>query len=116
MFGGLVARQGDTVLTHFETRKVGALLAMLALHIHRAHPRELLAEQLWPDEDWDAIRNRLRHALSSLRHDLEPDGKTDGEVIVADRSEVRLNPAAIRTDVAEFEDAIKNAANSIDRE
>src|SRR5204863_9432979 len=100
MFGGLVARQGDKVLTHFETRKVGAVLALLALHIHRAHPRELLAEQLWPDEAWDAIRNRLRHALASLRHDLEPDGTPHGVVIVADRSQLRCNPESGKTDVA----------------
>ncbi len=114
MLGGLTARQGDRDLTHFATRKVGALLACLALHLHRSQPREVLAEQLWPGEDWDAIRNRLRHALSSLRHDLEPEGMPDGAVIFADRSEVRLNPSAVATDVAEFEAALTRAARSAD--
>src|SRR5437016_13791504 len=100
MLGGLTARQGDRELTHFGTRKVGALLACLALDLPRSHPREILAEQLWPGEDWDAIRNRLRHALSSLRHELEPEPTPDGAVIVADRANVRLNPSAVATDVA----------------
>lgn len=114
MLGGLKALKGDRELTHFETRKVGALLACLALDFQRSHPREVLAEQLWPGEDWDAIRNRLRHALSSLRHDLEPESTPDGAVLVADRSEVRLNPSAVTTDVAEFDAALKRAASSPD--
>jgi DNA-binding SARP family transcriptional activator len=114
MFGGLAARQGDRVLTHFQTRKVGALLACLSLHLQRNHPREVLAEQLWPGEDWEAIRNRLRHALSCLRHDLEPDPTQIGAVILADRSNVCLNPSAVATDVAEFDAALKSASNTTD--
>src|SRR5262249_48603396 len=111
MFGGLKARKGDRELTHFQTRKVGALLACLALQPTASHPREVLAEQLWPEEDWEASRNRLRHALSCLRHDLELDTGFDGSVIFADRTYVSLNPLAIITDVAEFEAALKNAGS-----
>ncbi len=112
MFGGLKAERGDVVLTHFETRKVGALLGCLALGLPRSYSRELLAEQLWPDEDWEAIRNRLRNALSSLRRELEPAGTPPASVIVADRSDVRLNPGAVVTDVAEFEASLTAAAAS----
>ena len=114
MFGGLKARQGDRELTHFQTRKVGALLACLALQLRWNCPRELLAEQLWPDEDWEAIRNRLRHALSALRHELERDRSSDEPVLLTDRSNVRLNPSAVATDVADFEAAIKCAVNLTD--
>src|SRR5437870_4504502 len=82
LFGGLRAWRGGRVLTRFETRKIDALFACLALRPHRAQPREVLAQQLWPDEDWDATRNRLRQALSSLRHDLEPEGALEGSVLI----------------------------------
>src|SRR5262245_14175720 len=65
LFGRLTARLGDVTLTHFETRKTAALLALLALRPQRTHPRDELAEQLWPEEDWDATRNRLRQALAA---------------------------------------------------
>src|SRR5690348_17046070 len=92
LFGAFRAFSGARVLTHFETRKVGVLLAILALHLGRSQPREALAEQLWPDEDAEAVRNRLRQALSSLRRELEPPNTPNGAVLIADRAEVSLNP------------------------
>src|SRR5436305_9101444 len=103
LFCGLKVRQGERVLTRFETRKIDTLLACLALGLHQSHRREVLAEQLWPEEDWLATRNRLRQALSSLRHDLEPEGAPEGSVLIADRAEVSLDAAVLRTDVGEFE-------------
>jgi len=114
LFGGLRAREGDRVVTHFETRKISALLACLALHAPRSQAREVLAEKLWPEEDWGATRNRLRHALSSLRKELEPQGAPDGGVLVASRTDVCLNPAAITTDVAEFSAALVRGAQAAD--
>ena len=112
LFGGLRAKRGERVITHFETRKIAALFACLALRGPRAQPRELLAEQLWPDEDWDATRNRLRQALSSLRQTLEPDGSIEHSVLLTDRTDARLDPAAVTTDVEEFEAALASAAAS----
>ncbi|HLV79820.1 MAG TPA: hypothetical protein VKT32_06035, partial [Chthonomonadaceae bacterium] len=63
LLGGLQARQLERQLTHFETRKTAALLAYLALFPQRAHTREELAERLWPQEEPEAIRNRLKQAL-----------------------------------------------------
>ena len=51
LFGGLEARRDGHTVTHFGTRKTGALLAFLAYHLQRSHPREVLAELLWPDEN-----------------------------------------------------------------
>jgi DNA-binding SARP family transcriptional activator len=112
LFGGLKARQGERVLTRFETRKIDALLACLALGLHRAHRREVLAEQLWPDEDWDATRNRLRQGLSSLRQSLEPGGTCEQSVLLTDRAEARLDPERVTTDVAEFEAALARAGSA----
>src|SRR2546427_11736311 len=99
LLGGMKAVSGDLVVSHFETRKAASLLAFLAYHRDRSHPRELLAEMLWPDEDTDATRDRLRQALAAIRRVLEPTGAHSGELVVADRTDVRLTAAKIETDV-----------------
>ena len=48
--------------------------AYLAFYLRRAHPREVLAELLWPETPPEAARNSLSQALSSLRRRLEPPG------------------------------------------
>ena len=55
-------------------------------------------------------RHRLSVALSSLRQELEPPGVPDGAVLETDRVLVGLNPATVTTDVAEFEAALRGAA------
>src|SRR5438094_807818 len=77
LLGDLRVRRGDRVITHFETRKTAALLAYLAYHLHRSHPREVLAEILWPEEDPEATRARLRQALAALRRAIEVRGPPD---------------------------------------
>src|SRR5436305_12514624 len=114
LFCGLKVRQGERVLTRFETRKIDTLLACLALRLRQPHRREVLAEQLWPEEDWLATRNRLRQALSSLRHDLAPGGAPEGTVLISDRSAVSLDAAAVSTDVGEFEAALRAAGRARD--
>jgi predicted ATPase/DNA-binding SARP family transcriptional activator len=103
LFGGLRATQGEREITRFRTQKTGALLAYLAFYLDRKHPREVLFELLWPECVPDLGRQSLSMAISSLRHQLEPPGVPRGAVIVADRTSVGLNPAAVTTDVAEFE-------------
>ena len=48
------------------------LLAYLAYHSHRSHPREELIEFLWPESDPRAGSVSFRTALASLRRQLEP--------------------------------------------
>jgi len=118
LLGGLRAAQGGRVITRFRTQKTGALLAYLAYYLNRAHPREELTELFWPEDDPAAARNSLRVALNSLRHQLEPPGVPSGAVLVADRVNVQLNPAAVKTDTAEFEAALHaamQAANDAER-
>jgi non-specific serine/threonine protein kinase len=109
LLGGLRAVHPDRVVTRFRTQKAGALLAYLALYPHRGHSRGHLIEILWPEEELDSARDRLRVALSSLRRQLEPPGVPRGAVIAADRLSVRLNPGAVTTDVAQFEAALRSA-------
>ncbi len=112
LFGGLRAHQAGRCITRFQTQKTGALLAYLAYHLHRSHPREVLIDMLWPEAEPAAGRNRLSIALTSLRHQLEPPGIPSGAVIQADRFTVSLNSAAVATDVSEFASLLRQAAQS----
>jgi DNA-binding SARP family transcriptional activator len=112
LFGGLRATRGDRVITRFRTQKTGALLAYLAYHLRRTHPREVLIELLWPEDDPDAARHKLSVALSWLRHELEPPGVPDGSVLVTERFSIGLNPDTVTTDVAEFEAALQSVAQA----
>ncbi len=107
VLGGLEARNGDVVLTHFISHAIGALLARLALHPQRSHPREELVELLWPGVALDVGRNRLRNAISSLKRLLEPPGVVPGSVLAADRQSVKLAPMATRCDALEFERCVR---------
>lgn len=112
MLGGLRAISGDRVVSRFRSHKTAALLAYLAFHPQRSHPRDLLIDLLWPQDDLDAARMKLRTALASLRRQLEPPGIPRGAVIVATRLAVRLNPTAVDTDVAQFEAALQATAGA----
>ncbi len=112
LLGWLRAENGAQVVSRFRSQQTGALLAYLAYYCHRSHPRDVLIELLWPECDWDAGRNRLRVALSSLRRQLEPPGVPPGAVLVTDRATLRLNPAACVTDVSLFEAALQAAARA----
>jgi DNA-binding SARP family transcriptional activator len=109
LLGRLRVTCGEQAITHFETRKTAALLAFLAFHRQQCHTREMLAEQLWPEED-EVSRARLRQALSALRQNLPPD------VLLTDRTEIRLNLHVVTTDVEEFETALRDAEQAASAE
>src|SRR5437879_10415675 len=69
LFGHLCARQGDQVITRFQT-KIGTLLAYLAYH-RKAHLRDALVELLWPECAPAIGRNNLSVSLSWLRRQLD---------------------------------------------
>ena len=61
-----VTRDGKPV-TGFESAKERALLAFLAAESGRPHPREVLAELLWPERPPGVALANLRHVLANLR-------------------------------------------------
>jgi adenylate cyclase len=67
LLGPLQVTLDSQPVTHFETEKARVLLAYLAVEADRPHPRELLAEMLWPGRPAGAASADLRHALASLR-------------------------------------------------
>src|SRR5579871_5678213 len=112
LFGRLRALNAERCVDRFRTEKTGVLLAYLAYFGDRAHPRELLADMLWPDADTARGRMSLRTSLASLRRQLEPPGTRAGTVLVGDAASVRLHPGAFATDVAEFHRALQRAAEA----
>ncbi|MBL8065312.1 MAG: tetratricopeptide repeat protein [Chthonomonadaceae bacterium] len=105
LFGGLRATVMGQQVSGFRTKKTASLLAYLAFFKDLSHSRDFLVELLWPDSHYDAGRQSLRMALSSLRESLG-----GGGFLVADRSTVRLNN--VTTDVQEFDVCV--ASDDID--
>ena len=65
---------GGKPLSGFESTKVKALLAHLALEHQRPRARETLAGLFWPEQSDEQARKNLRQAISNLRKTL---GDTD---------------------------------------
>lgn len=82
----------------FSTRKVGALLAVLALSPQQSASREHLASLLWGSRSDQQARQSLRQALVLLRKDVRP-----YEIVDADAHTVRLRPGAVWVDALELE-------------
>ena len=102
LFGGLTLDTGGQPTGPAASqRKALALLAVLSVEgVARPVPRERLLALLWPEHDTERARNALKQSLSALRRDVHADlflGVTD----------LRLNPAIITTDAAEFLSALQ---------
>ncbi|MGD2178227.1 MAG: BTAD domain-containing putative transcriptional regulator, partial [Anaerolineae bacterium] len=83
---------GDPV-TRFESDKVRALLAYLAVEADRPHRRDALAGLLWPDWPDRAARKNLRNALSNLRQAID-DHHAAPPFLVITRETIRFNTAS----------------------
>ena len=81
-----------------------ALLAILAAAGTRGVSRDKIAALLWPESDAERARHALAQWLFLTRRDL-------GEDAIAGTSELRLNPARIASDVAEFDEAVEGKAH-----
>jgi predicted ATPase len=107
LLGRVEARNGDLVLTRFNSQPTAALLARLALRPQQVHAREELADLLWPGAPAEAARNRLRQALSMLKRLLEAPGHEGPPVLLADRHGVRVNEEALGCDALDFERCLR---------
>jgi serine/threonine-protein kinase len=77
-----------------------ALLACLAAVGPRGVSRDRLLAYFWPESDAERARHALNQALHALRRELRADALFLGA------AELRLNPEAMASDVAEFESAV----------
>ena len=87
-----VTLDGKT-LTGFESDRVRALLAYLAVEANRPHRREGLAALLWPDWPQRSALTNLRNALSNLRKTIG-DRKTAAPILLVSRETIQFNPAS----------------------
>jgi DNA-binding SARP family transcriptional activator/predicted ATPase len=93
LFGPLrVTLDGDPV-TGFESDKVRALLAYLAVEVQVPHRREKLAGLLWPDQQESGARANLRHVLARLRKALG-DRAASPPFLHISRQTIQFNPAS----------------------
>jgi len=113
-----VTLDGDPV-TGFESDKVRALLAYLAVEAQVPHRREKLAGLLWPEQPESVARANLRHVLASLRKALgdrapakdaarSEDRGASPPFISVSRQTIQFNPASDAwVDVSAFSDLLQ---------
>ena len=115
LLGGFSVEVAGQPVERFRTRKTALLLAYLLRYPQR-HSREHLLHLFWNGMPEESARNNLRVALATLRPLLEPPGIPAGSVLQSGRHWVGLNPEVIETDVARFEETLRQAAITADPE
>lgn len=112
LFGSLcVLVPGRSPLT-FPPGPTGALLAYLVLNGKHGRTREELIALLWPEDEPETARHKLRNTLYTLRRQLEQPPNARGSLLLTTRTTVQIDPARVRTDVAAFEEAVRAAART----
>jgi len=104
LFGGFEVRLASGAVVDLPGQKDRALLAVLALPPGATHSRDQLASLLWSDRGDQQARDSLKHSLTRLRQGFQ---STISQPIVADRNSVSLDPRVVTTDVATFEQLVR---------
>ena len=99
LLGGFRAERHGQPVTGFESNKVRALLAYLAVEAGRPHQRSALAGLLWPDQPEETARTNLRHVLRQLRRTLD-DRDEAAPLILADQQTITFRGDEVMLDVA----------------
>ena len=119
--GSLRVYRGDTLLFDESWRNKPAKSVFKALLAARGqrHPKERLAEDVWPETDAESVLNRLRVAVCDLRRQLgDAKARTDGNgkgrgnggdgLIVQQDGAYVFDPGGVCwTDVQAFDDAVR---------
>ncbi len=93
LLGSFQAVVDGKAVTAFESDKVRALLAYLAVAAERPFTRDHLAELFWPERPEGVARSNLRHALAVLRQAIH-DQKADPPYLLITRQTIQFNPAS----------------------
>jgi DNA-binding SARP family transcriptional activator len=100
--GGLqLAVRDDYVPVLVNQRKRLAFIAALAADPNGGIARERLLALFWPESDAERARNALHQIVFAIRRDLGDDA------IISDAASVRLNPAVVESDIANFRGALR---------
>ena len=102
LFGSFYIRLDGEEIPAFESDKVRALLAYLAVEADVAHRREKLAGLLWPDKAEGKARASLSQALYSLRRALGGPGRAAADLLTTAETVQLCSKEATWLDVAEF--------------
>jgi DNA-binding SARP family transcriptional activator len=115
LFGRLKISGPGEVLLLWHSRKVQELFAYLLLSPGKSHPREILADLLWPDALPHLSRKYLRQTLWQLKRALDATLPRDSPILLeTDGEQVHLQVAPLITvDVHQFE-ATTHAVDGID--
>ncbi|GGB22691.1 AAA family ATPase [Allosediminivita pacifica] len=97
---GLFEARADGVPVRLPTRRVEALLAILALEPGKAFSRSYLAALIWPGQPDDQARASLRQGLFRLRTSL---GARHANVLEATSGWIKLRREAVQLDTDFFD-------------
>ena len=104
VLGGFALRSAAGRDVELPTRKAALLLAYLAVPAGTGHPRDRLADLLWPSSGQEQARGSLRHALAALRKVL------GAEAIDGTRDQIRLKQGIVAVDLDAIADAAEGRA------
>ncbi len=90
VLGGVDVARDEGKRTSFESDKVRALLAYLAVEAGRAHRREALAGLLWPEYPEETAHHNLSQALFNLRKALD-DHSAKPPYLLISREAIQFN-------------------------
>jgi len=113
--GSLRVYRGDALLFDESWRNKPAKSVFKALLATRGqrHPKERLAEDVWPETDAESVLNRLRVAVCDLRRQLGDSkarhnrNNADGLIVQQDGAYVFDPGSVCWTDVQDFDDAVR---------
>ena len=103
----------DTPVDRWPLEKSRELLASLAAHGPASVAREVVAEALWPDCDWDAsLIPTLSNAVTTLRR-TRPAACSSGDIqpLLAARQRLQLPPSLFTVDIDAFDGPIRRTAD-----
>ncbi len=113
LLGPFQVRLDGNPVTAFESAKVRALLAYLAVESDRPQPRESLADLLWPDWPQSAALRNLTYALADLRTHID-DRQALPPFLLIQHDSLQINPESdLSVDVWDFEQPLPEDPQSI---
>ena len=102
LLGSFQVLLADKGVNSFESNKVRALLAYLAVESNQPHRRETLATLFWPEQSEQRARRNLTQGLYNLRQAIGDHNEASSFLNVTQQT-IQLNNAGdIRLDVAQF--------------
>ncbi|MCK4977439.1 MAG: AAA family ATPase, partial [Anaerolineales bacterium] len=108
-FGSYQVRLNGENIDGFESDKVRALLAFLAVESDQAHRREKLVGLLWPEKPERRARRNLSQALYNLRIALQ-ERNTQPAYLISTRYSIGFNTSSdYRLDVSDFTELLIGA-------